>query len=286
MAFNLIVRHDPAVIADLDQIKALQLRAPGGEWVRLDEVADIQRDIGPNTISREDAGRLMVVMCNVSGRDLRGVVEDIRTSLQKNVPLPSGYHIGYGGQFEAAERASQVLLWLGIGVVFGILVLLQVAFGSLRDALLIMLNLPLALIGGVAGVWLFGGVVSIASIIGFITLFGIATRNGIMLVSHIRHLREVEGEEDAERAVLRGAEERLAPILMTALASGLGLLPLALAAGEPGAEIQAPMAAVILYGLISSTLLNMFVVPALYLRFGARGKMWKKPVQVLAAGDF
>jgi len=146
------------------------------------------------------------------------------------------------------------------------------SLGSGRDALLVMANLPLALIGGVAGVYLLDGILSVASLIGFITLFGIATRNGLLLVSHIRHLRLEEGAESMHEAVVRGAVERLAPILMTALASGLGLIPLALNAGEPGSEIQAPMAIVILFGLVSSTALNMIVVPALYLRFGALTK--------------
>ena len=149
--------------------------------------------------------------------------------------------------------------------------LLYVAFRSTRDALLVMLNLPLALLGGVAGVYLDGGVLSVASLVGFITLFGIATRNGIMLISHIRHLVAVEGVKEPEEAVRRGAVERLVPILMTALAAGLGLVPLALAVGQPGSEIQAPMAIVILSGLLRSTALNMFLVPALYLRLGALG---------------
>jgi Cu/Ag efflux pump CusA len=185
------------------------------------------------------------------------------------VALPTGYHIEYGGQFESAAEASRTLLVLGALVTVGIVVLLVIALRSGRDALLVVVNLPLALIGGVAGVFLSGGVLSVASLIGFITLFGIATRNGLMLISHVRHLVEHEGEQDLERAVRRGALERLNPILMTALAAGLALVPLALEAGEPGSEIQAPMAIVILCGLLSSTALNMLVVPALYLRFGA-----------------
>jgi Cu/Ag efflux pump CusA len=198
------------------------------------------------------------------------VVDEIRRRVDARIEMPSkDYRVAYGGQFRAAEEASRTLSLLGALVVAGILLLLFVAFGSMRDAGLVMLNLPLALIGGVAGVYVSGGVLSVAAIIGFITLFGVATRNGIMLVSHIRHLRYVEGVERRREAVRRGAEERLAPILMTALASGLGLLPLALAAGEPGSEIQAPMAIVILCGLLSSTALNMVVIPSLYLRFGA-----------------
>jgi Cu/Ag efflux pump CusA len=211
-----------------------------------------------------------VVSCNVADRDLGSTVAEIKARVRDNVKLPTGYHVAYGGQFEAAESASKTLLWLGLAVLVGIFLLLQVALRSTRDALLVMSNLPLALIGGVAGVWLFGGVVSIASIIGFITLFGIATRNGIMLVSHIRHLMDVEGVASFREAVERGARERLLPILMTAMAAGLALVPLALAGGESGSEIQTPMAIVILCGLATSTLLNMLVIPALYLWSGTR----------------
>jgi Cu/Ag efflux pump CusA len=183
--------------------------------------------------------------------------------------MPSGYHVEYGGQFESAEEAVRTLVLLGIAVIAGIFLLLYLALRSGRDAALVMVNLPLALAGGAAGVWLSGGVLSIASIIGFITLFGIATRNGLMLVSHVQHLVAEEGVADAETAVRRGALERLSPILMTALATGLGLVPLALAGGQPGSEIETPMAVVILCGLVTSTALNMLVVPALYLRFGS-----------------
>jgi Cu/Ag efflux pump CusA len=183
--------------------------------------------------------------------------------------MPAGYRIEYGGQFESEQSASQRLLALGGLVIAALFMLLVLAFGRTRDALLIMVNLPLALIGGVAGVFLAGAVLNVATMIGFITLFGIATRNGIMLVSHIRHLIEVEGVTSLREAVIRGAEERLAPILMTAMAAGLALVPLALGGGESGSEIQTPMAIVILCGLMTSTLLNMVVVPAMYLRYGA-----------------
>jgi Cu/Ag efflux pump CusA len=206
----------------------------------------------------------------VAGRDLRGVVNDIQRNVAAAVQLPQGSRIEYGGQFESEAQASRQLLLLSIGVVIGILLILTTAFGSLRDALVIMLNLPLALVGGVAGVFLAGGVLSVASLVGFITLFGVATRNGIMLISHIRHLMEVEGETDLRQAVTRGAAERLSPILMTALAAGLALIPVALGMGKPGSEIQAPMAIVILFGLLSSTALNMVVVPSVYFRFGKK----------------
>jgi Cu/Ag efflux pump CusA len=212
------------------------------------------------------------VSCNVAGRDLGSVVADIQRAVSQEVTLPSGYRVEYGGQFESEESASQRLLALGALVIAALFMVLVLAFGRARDALLVMVNLPLALIGGVAGVFLAGGVLNVATLIGFITLFGIATRNGIMLVSHIRHLMEEEGVGDFREAVLRGAEERLAPILMTALAAGLALVPLALGGGQTGREIQTPMAVVILCGLMTSTLLNMLVVPAMYLRWG-RGKI-------------
>ena len=195
-------------------------------------------------------------------------VDDIRAGVARSVPMPAGYRVEYGGQFESQQSASRRLLLLGVGVVAGLFMLLVLVFGRSRDASLIMLNLPLALIGGVAGVFLAGGVLSVASMIGFITLFGIATRNGIMLVSHIRHLVEEEGVTDFREAVERGARERLVPILMTAMAAGLALVPLALGGGKAGSEIQTPMAIVILCGLMTSTLLNMVVVPTLYLRYG------------------
>jgi Cu/Ag efflux pump CusA len=205
-------------------------------------------------------------------------VNDIRRAVSQEVPMPAGYRVEYGGQFESQQSASERLLVLGGAVVVGLYVILVLAFGNSRDALLIMLNLPLALMGGVAGVFLSGGVLSVASMIGFITLFGIATRNGIMLVSHIRHVMEVEHVTDFREAVERAAHERLLPILMTAMAAGLALVPLALAAGESGSEIQTPMAIVILCGLTTSTLLNMFVVPTLYLRYGQRTGDSMRPV--------
>jgi Cu/Ag efflux pump CusA len=181
--------------------------------------------------------------------------------------MPAGYRVEYGGQFESQQSASNRLAVLGVGVLAGLFMLLVLALGESRDAVLTMVNLPLALIGGVVGVFLAGGVLSVASMIGFMTLFGIATRNGIMLISHIQHLMQVEGVTDFREAVVRGAEERLVPILMTAMAAGLALIPLALGGGKTGSEIQTPMAIVILCGLTTSTLLNMFVVPTLYLRY-------------------
>jgi Cu/Ag efflux pump CusA len=246
----------------------LLIDTPAGAKVPLRTLARIVKDTGPNTISREQVERKIVVSANVAGRDVTSVVRDIQKLVKPLVAAQPGYRVDYGGQFESAAAASRILLLLGVAVVVGIAFLLHLAFGSGRDAALVMLNLPLALIGGVAGVFAGGGVLSVASLIGFITVFGIATRNGIMLVSHIRHLLEHEGITDLREAVFRGALERLAPILMTALAAGLALIPLALSGGRPGNEIQTPMAIVILFGLLTSMLLNMIVVPTLYLRFG------------------
>ena len=268
IAFPLVVRYADDESTDLDAVGGTQIQTPDRRQIPLSSVATIQRDRGPNFVMRENVQRRIVVQSNVSGRDLRSVVNDIQGRVGRHVRMPQGYHVEYGGQFESEAQASQQLLWLSVGVIIAIFFILSSAFSSPRDALLIMVNLPLALIGGVIGVYLAGGVLSVASIVGFITLFGIATRNGIMLVSHIRHLQEHEGVTDFRAAVTRGATERLVPILMTALAAGLALVPIALSAGEPGSEIQAPMAMVIMLGLLSSTALNMVVVPILYERFG------------------
>jgi CzcA family heavy metal efflux pump len=268
-SFDVVVRYDRSALADLDAVRATLIASPSGARVPLHALAEIRKDRGPSMVTRENVQRKVVVMCNVAGRDLGSVVRDIRAGVESSVQLPRGYHVEYGGQFESAEEAVRTLVLLGVAVTAGIFLLLYLALRSGRDAALVMVNLPLALAGGAAGVYLSGGVLSIASIIGFITLFGIATRNGLMLVSHVQHLVEQEGVDDIVTAVSRGALERLSPILMTALATGLGLVPLALAGGHPGSEIETPMAVVILCGLVTSTALNMLVVPALYLRFGS-----------------
>ncbi len=267
-AYDLVVRLADADGWRTDTLGDLLVDTPAGAKVPLRTLAEIRKDTGPNQVLREQVERKIVVQCNVAGRDVTSVVRDCQKLVNPVIAAAPGYRVEFGGQFESAEEAGRILLLVSIGVVIGIGFLLNLAFGSARDAALVMLNLPLALIGGVAGVFVSGGVLSVASLIGFITVFGIATRNGIMLVSHIRHLREKEGVTDFREAVFRGAMERLVPILMTALAAGLALIPLALGGGKPGNEIQTPMAIVILGGLLTSMLLNMIVVPALYLRFG------------------
>ena len=266
MSFDLVVKLSQGPDPDFERIATLPIDTPDGTTVPVNTVARVVREESPNMVLRENVQRRIVVSCNVAGRDLGGVIDDIRREVASQVSFPSGYRVEYGGQFESQQSASRRLVLLGAVALAGLFTLLMLAFGRTRDALIVMVNLPLALIGGVAGVYVAGGVLSVASIIGFITLFGIATRNGIMLVSHVQHLLEHEGVTDFRTAVIRGSQERLIPILMTALAAGLALIPLALSGGRAGSEIQTPMAIVILCGLTTSTILNMAVVPTLYLR--------------------
>ena len=270
VAVPLVIRYPQADRPDLEAIRDTPLRTSTGGRVPVSAVADIREDRSPNFISRENVQRKITVTANVAGRDLGSVVEEVQNAVGSRVTLPSGYRVEYSGQFESSEQAASLLLWLSIAVVVAMFLILAAAFGSSSLAALIMVNLPLALIGGVAGVFLSGGVLSIASIIGLIALLGIAARNGIMLVSHIEYLRHEEGVSDLRQAVVQGSIDRVVPILMTALCTGLALVPVALGAGEPGSEIQAPMATVIIFGLISSTALNMLVVPAAYYAAHAR----------------
>ena len=272
-SFDLVVKFDQASSEDFERIADLPIDTPASGQVPVRLLADVRREEGANMVLRENVQRRIVVSCNVAGRDLGGVIDDIRANIAQSAPMPPGYRVEYGGQFESQQSASQRLGLLFVGVLAGLFMLLVLALGHARDAVIVMANLPLALIGGVAGVFLAGGVLSVASMIGFITLFGIATRNGIMLVSHIQHLMNKEGVTDLREAVERGAHERLIPILMTAMAAGLALIPLALGGGKTGSEIQTPMAIVILCGLTTSTLLNMFVVPTLYLRYAHKAQV-------------
>jgi Cu/Ag efflux pump CusA len=280
-AFDLIVKFDPAAGSAFERIADLPIETPTGTTVPIRLLAEVRREEGPNMVLRENVQRRIVISSNVAGRDLGSVVNDIRQRVSQAVSMPAGYRVEYGGQFESEQSASQRLLALSLLAIAGVFMLLVLAFGKARDALIVMVNLPLALIGGVVGVFLSGGVLNVATMIGFITLFGIATRNGIMLVTHIHHLMDVDGVRDFREAVKRGAQERLVPILMTAATAGLALIPLALRGGQPGSEIQTPMAIVILCGLTTSTLLNMFVVPALCLKFGSAGSGLDRITQVM-----
>ncbi|MFZ5480827.1 MAG: efflux RND transporter permease subunit [Myxococcota bacterium] len=263
---ELALRYDDSVRESLDAIAATPIDTPVGVRVPLGALATLVRDASPNTIAREGVARKMVVQANVADRDLAAVVADLRARVEAEVPLPEGYFVVYGGQFESATEATRTITLLGVGVIVGIFLLLTVAYGSARNATLTLVNLPLALVGGVAAVALGSGVLSIPALVGFITLFGIATRNGILMITHYEQLL-VEGRSLTE-AVVQGSMERLAPVLMTALCAGLALIPLVLAADEPGNEIQAPMGVVLLGGLLSSTVLNMLVVPVLFRRYG------------------
>jgi len=269
--YDVIVRYRDDARANLEAIKDTVVDTPSGAKIPLRMLATIRDDVGPNTISRENVQRKIVVSANTSGRDLGSVIADLQAAIAKSVVLPQGYYLVYGGQFESERAASRTIGVIGIGVVIGIFVLLFMAFRSWRNALLIMVNLPLALIGGLVAVKLSGGIISVASLVGFITLFGVATRNGIMMISHYDHLQRHEGASFDE-AVERGSMERLSPVLMTALCAGLALIPLVIAGNQTGNELQAPMGVVILGGLLSATALNMVVVPALYARFGRSAK--------------
>jgi len=267
-SFDVVLKLDRGGGLTAERVGDVPVMLDSGGAVPLRTLARIEKRRGPNFVSREQVQRKIVVTCNTAGRDVAAVVDDVRRRVDPVVAAADGARVEYGGQFESAQRAGRTLLLLTALVIVGIGLLLHTAFGSTRDALLVMLNLPLALIGGVAGVLWSGNVMSLASLIGFITVFGVAARNGIMLVSHIRHLQLAEGVTDLREAVRRGSLERLSPILMTALASGLALVPLALAGGEAGSELETPMARVILFGLLSSMILNMVITPALYLRLG------------------
>ncbi|EMR12105.1 CzcA family heavy metal efflux pump [Methylophaga lonarensis MPL] len=260
--FDLVVRLDNENRSDRKKIGDLTIRSGTGELIPLRHLASITAEYGPGMILREDAQRRLIISSNISGSDLRGAVDEIQQTLAQTIDLPSGYRIEYGGQFEAEQAATRTLMWVSLMVLAGILLILSLVFRSFWLALLVMVNIPLALLGGVVSVFLMGGTLTIAALVGFVTLFGIAVRNGILLVSRYQALTR-EGIEVAE-AVRIGSEERLIPILMTALTAGLALIPLAFGLGQPGTEIQAPMAIVILGGLISSTALNMLVLPAIY----------------------
>lgn len=265
-AYDLVLRTGAAPAESREQLQALPVETPTGARLPLAAVATIRADRTPNFITRENVQRKQVVMGNLAGGDSGRVVAEVQRRLDAGLSLPPGYSVELGGQFQSARATQRRLAWIGTLVVVAIAVLLQASLRSWRDVALVLAGLPMALVGGVGGVWLSGGVLSVASLIGFICVFGVAARSGIMLVAHIRQL-EREGIRDLAAAVEQGALERLAPILMTNLAAGLALVPIALRAGEPGNEILAPMALVILCGLGSATLLSLALLPSLFLRF-------------------
>lgn len=265
--FDLVLKVDDHHRHTAEELMAMSVDA-NGKTVALGSIAQVVSAAGPNTINREDVSRKVVVSCNVAGRDLRGVVNDIQERINGNITLPDGYHVEYGGQFESEEAASRTLFVMSVFAIIIIFMLLYRQFKNMRQAAIILINLPLALIGGIVAVWLTGGVLSIPAIIGFISLFGIATRNGMLLVSRYNDLRR-SGLSLAE-SVRRGSADRLNPIVMTALTSALALIPMVIGGDLPGNEIQSPMAVVILGGLFTSTVLNAFIVPVAYMKFCAK----------------
>lgn len=267
-SYDVVLRLDPTYTAGLSSIgKALIDTGTGGK-VPLEEVAEIVSASGPNTITRENVQRKLVISANVSGRDIAGVVSDIRRTVEADIQLPEGYRIEYGGQFESAQSASRTLLIATAVSLLVIFLLLYSEFKSATLALIILISLPFALIGGVFAVFISSGVISIPSIIGFITLFGVAVRNGILLVSRYRHLSS--SNMTLRQAIVSGSKDRLNPILMTALTSALALIPLVMAGDKPGNEIQSPMAIVVLGGLLTSTLLNIYLLPIIYEAYARR----------------
>jgi CzcA family heavy metal efflux pump len=266
--FRVVVWGSESVRRDVDVLRDLMIDTPSGGQVPLGAVADISIQPAANAIQRIGTSRKLDVVCNVSGRDLGSVAQEIERRVLTDVTFETGYHPEFLGEYAEAKASRQRLLGLTVFSLLGILLLLQSDFGSMRLVLLIFLTLPFALVGGIAGAFLCGGVLSLGSLIGFVTVLGVAARNGIMLIDHYRHLQNEEGVPFGPELVVRGAAERLSPILMTALTTGLALVPLVVTGNRPGQEIEYPMAFVILGGLVTSTLLNLLVLPPLFARFG------------------
>jgi len=266
--FRVMVWGSESVRRDVDVLHDLMIDTPSGGQVPLKAVADIRIEPAANAIQRIGTSRKLDVICNVSGRDLGSVAQEIEERVLRDVEFAQGYHPEFLGEYAEAKASRQRLLGLTVFSLLGILLLLQSDFGSMRLVLLIFLTLPFALVGGIAGAFASGGVVSLGSLIGFVTVLGVAARNGIMLIDHYRHLQNEEGVAFSPELVIRGGAERLAPILMTALTTGLALVPLVVTGNKPGQEIEYPMAFVILGGLVTSTLLNLLVLPPLFARFG------------------
>lgn len=277
-AFDLTLKVNDASRESAGRIRQLTVDA-NGRKVPLENIADVISSTGPNTISRENVARKIVVSANVSGRDLRGVVNDIQAKIGNEIDLPEGYHVEYGGQFESEQAASRIILIASIFSIIIIFLLLFKEFRNVKQSLVILLNLPLALIGGVISIYFTNGIMSIPAIIGFISLFGIATRNGMLLIDRYNSLR-VSGMSLRE-SIVQGSLDRLNPILMTALTSGLALIPLALGGDLPGNEIQSPMAKVILGGLMSSTVLNGFIIPIMYLYLNRHGEKRSETTELI-----
>ena len=268
--FDILLRVQNDERIDIERIKRAEISDAQGNAIPLGQVADVSYTSAINTISHENTLRRIVISCNVQGRDLGSTVNELQTKVAQEVKLPTGYFVQYGGQFESQQEATSLIGLLSIFSILGIFLVLYSHFKSGRIVLQIMLNVPLALIGSVVAVMLTGGTFSVATLVGFITLTGIASRNGIMMISHYIHLIEQEGETFSEQMIIRGSLERLVPVLMTALVAALALIPLTLDASAAGKEILYPVATVILGGLLSSTLLDIIVTPVVFHQFGKR----------------
>ncbi len=278
--FGVVVRGNKELAADPRALHDLLIDTPSGAQVPLGDVADISVEPAPNEIKREGASRRLDVSCNVADRDLGSVATEIEAAVLANVKFPAGYHPEFLGEYAEARASRQRILLMSLASMAAIMLVLYVDFQSWRLVFVMLLTLPLALLGGVAGVYGAGGVISLGSLVGFVTVLGITARNAIMLVSHYRHLRDEEGMPLDEELIYCGAEERLAPILMTALTTGLALIPLVVTGNVPGQEIEYPMAFVILGGLATATVVNLFVLPILYsLASGCRGSLREPLVQ-------
>ena len=264
---DVVVRYEEASRDDLDAIRGVPVVLADGRHLLLGQLAEVRAGTGPNQVIHEDGQRRIVVSANTHDRDVGSVVGDIEAALE-GLALPQDYYVDIGGQFESQRAAARVIALLSLLSLVGMYAVLFAHFRSHAITLQVLLNIPLALIGSVAALWISGATLSVATMVGFITLCGIATRNTILMISHYIHLVAEEGETFGPEMVVRGSLERLVPVAMTALCAGIALIPLALAAGEPGKEILTPVAQVILGGLVSSTLLDMIVTPTVFLRFG------------------
>ena len=263
---------NPEARTNPDSVRSLLIESPAGIRVPLDQIADVSLTSGRSVIAHDGTSRVQVITCNVRGRDLNSFVTDAQETIQSRVGFPAGTYALFTGESEARKAAQREILLYSLAALIGIVLLLYMALGNVRNLGLALANLPFALVGGVLAAFLTGGYITVGSLVGFVTLFGITTRNSIMMISHFEHLVTDEGMEWGQAAAFRGASERLVPILMTALVTGLGLLPLALGGGAPGREIEGPMAIVILGGLFTSTALNLLLLPMLCLRYGWFGK--------------
>jgi len=281
--FDLVVMFDEPW-RRLDVLREVRFISPSGAVVLLSDVASLTEVPGPNQIARENVRRRIVVSCNVQGRDLGSTVKDIQESVASDVEFPQGYSLRFEGQFESQREATRVILVLGLLSLLLMLGILYSHYQNLVMAAQVMMSIPFAFIGSVAALWITDQPFSVASLVGFISLCGIASRNGVLMISHYIHLMAEEGMEFGREMVIRGSLERVAPVLMTALTTGLGLIPLALAAGQPGKELLYPVAVVVIGGLITSTVLDFLVRPTVFLKF-ARNASRRVVARTKGGGD-